>query len=83
VLTSLKKRASSKLQKETPTSLKSQKIHQMARVRSTVRVTREGEETEATGTAPIFEVMKQLGLVVTKGKTDEGTAVAEAEQTVV
>jgi hypothetical protein len=55
----------------------------MARVCSTVRVTREGEETEATGTAPIFEVMKQLGLVVTEGKTDEGTAVAEAEQTVV
>jgi hypothetical protein len=30
----------------------------MARVRSTVRVTREGEETEATETAPISEVMR-------------------------
>jgi hypothetical protein len=51
----------------------------MARVRSTARVTREGEDTEATGTTPISEVMKQSGLVVTEGKTDEGTAVAEAE----
>jgi hypothetical protein len=45
-------------------------------------VTRE-EETEATKTAPISEVMKQSGLVVTEGKTDEGTAVAEAEKTIV
>ena len=54
----------------------------MSRVRSTARVTREGEETEVTETAPISEVMKQLGLVVTEGATDEGTPVAEAEQTV-
>jgi hypothetical protein len=59
--------------------LKPQKIHQMARVRSTARVTREGEETETT---PISEVMKQSGLVVTEGTTDEGTPIAEAEQTV-
>ena len=44
----------------------------MARVRSTARVTREGEETEATETAPISEVMRQSGLVVTEGTTDEG-----------
>jgi hypothetical protein len=55
----------------------------MARVHSTARVAREGEETEATETAPISEVMKQPGLVVTEGKTDEGTAIAEAEQPVV
>jgi hypothetical protein len=52
----------------------------MARVRSTARVTREGEETEATETAPIFEVMRQSGLVVTRGTVDEGTSGAEAEQ---
>jgi hypothetical protein len=52
----------------------------MARVRSTARVTREGEETEATKTAPIFEVMRQSGLVVTRGTVDEGTSGAEAEQ---
>jgi hypothetical protein len=46
-------------------------------------VTHEGEETEATETAPISEVMKQSGLVVTERKTDEGTTVAEAEHTVV
>jgi hypothetical protein len=54
----------------------------MARVRSTARVTHEGEETEAIETAPISEVMKPSGLVVTERKTDEGTSVAEAKQTV-
>jgi hypothetical protein len=58
-----------------------QKIHhQMARVRSTARVTREGEEAEATETALISEVMRQSGLVVTEGAVDEGTSGAEAEQ---
>ena len=51
----------------------------MARVRSTARVTRDGEETEAIETAPISEVMKQSGLVVTEGATDEGASAAEAE----
>jgi hypothetical protein len=51
----------------------------MARVRSTARVSREGDEIEATETAPISEVMKRSGLVA----TDEGTSNAEAEQTVV
>jgi hypothetical protein len=54
----------------------------MARVRLTARVTREGEETEVTETTPVSEVMKQSGLVVTEGTTDEGTPIAEAEQTV-
>jgi hypothetical protein len=52
----------------------------MARVRSTARVTHDGEEAEATETVPISEVMKQSGLVVTEGATDEGAPVAEAEQ---
>jgi hypothetical protein len=54
----------------------------MVRVRSTARVTREGEETEATETALIFEVIRQSGFVVTEGTTDEGAPVAEAEQTI-
>jgi hypothetical protein len=52
----------------------------MARVRSTARVTREGEETEATETAPISKVMRQSVLVVTEGAIDEGPPAAEAEQ---
>jgi hypothetical protein len=51
----------------------------MARVRSTARVSREGDETEAVETAPISEVMKRSGLVV----ADEGASNAEAEQTLV
>jgi hypothetical protein len=54
----------------------------MARVRSTARVTREGEETEATETAPISEVMRQSGLVVIEEATDEGAPATEAEHTV-
>jgi hypothetical protein len=62
--------------------IKTQEIQdQMARVRSTARVTRDGEETEATKTAPISEVMRQSGLVVTEGASDEGAPTAEAEQT--
>jgi hypothetical protein len=52
----------------------------MARVRSTARVTREGEEAEATETAPISEVMRQSGLVVTEEVIDEGAPATEAEQ---
>jgi hypothetical protein len=52
----------------------------MARVRSTARVTHDGEETEATETAPISEVMKQSRLVVTEGATNEGAPAAKAEQ---
>jgi hypothetical protein len=43
-------------------------------------VTREGEEVEATETAPISEVMRRSGLVVTEGAIDEGAPTAEAEQ---
>jgi hypothetical protein len=52
----------------------------MARVRSTARVTREGEETKATETAPISKVMRQSGLVVTEGAIEEGAPAVEAEQ---
>jgi hypothetical protein len=54
----------------------------MARVHSTARVSHEGEETEVAETAPISEVMKQSGLVVIEGATDEGAPAAEAEHTV-
>jgi hypothetical protein len=52
----------------------------MTRVRSTARITRDGEEAEATETAPISEVMRQSGLVVTVGASDEGAPAAKAEQ---
>jgi hypothetical protein len=52
----------------------------MARVRSTARVTRDGEEAEATETALISEVMRQSGLVVTEGANEEGAPVVETEQ---
>jgi hypothetical protein len=52
----------------------------MARVRSTTRVTRDGEEGEATETAPISEVMKQSGLLVIEGTVDEDVHTAEAEE---
>jgi hypothetical protein len=54
----------------------------MARVRSTARVTREGKEAQATETAPISEVIKQSGLVVTEGAFEEGAPTAETEQDV-
>jgi hypothetical protein len=61
--------------------VKTQEIqHQMVRVRSTARVTRDGEETEAAETAPISEVMRQSGLVVPEGASDEGAPAAEAEE---
>jgi hypothetical protein len=52
----------------------------MARVRSTARVTHDGEETKATETNPISEVMGQSGLVVTEGAPDEGAPATKAEQ---
>jgi hypothetical protein len=60
--------------------VKTAKIHEMARVRSTARVTHEAEETEATETAPISEFMRQSGLVVTEGNNDEDTPTVKAEQ---
>jgi hypothetical protein len=52
----------------------------MARVRSTARVTCDGEEAEAAETAPISEVMKRSGLVAPEDVSDEGAPAAEAEQ---
>jgi hypothetical protein len=52
----------------------------MARVRSIARITRDGEEAEDAETAPISEVMRQSGLVVTEGASNEGAPAAEAEQ---
>jgi hypothetical protein len=52
----------------------------MARVRSTARVAHDGEETEAAETAPISEVMRQSGLVMTEGAFDEGAPDTEAEK---
>jgi hypothetical protein len=52
----------------------------MVRVRSTARVTYEGEETETTETALISEVMRQSRLVVTEGAIDKGAPAAKAEQ---
>jgi hypothetical protein len=52
----------------------------MARVCSTARVTREGEEAKATETAPISEVMRHSGLVVTEGVIDKAAPTAEAKQ---
>jgi hypothetical protein len=52
----------------------------MARVRSTARVSREGDKAEVTETAPISEVMRQSGLVVREEPVAEGTSTAEAEQ---
>jgi hypothetical protein len=47
----------------------------MARIRSTARVDREGDEAEAVETVPISEAMKRSGLV-----TPEDAPAAEAEQ---
>jgi hypothetical protein len=52
----------------------------MARVHSTARVTRDGEEVEAAETAPISKVMKRSGLVVPEDVSDEGAPATEAEQ---
>jgi hypothetical protein len=52
----------------------------MAKVRSTARVSHEGEETEIIEKAPISEVMKRSGLVVSEEVAAEGVSYAEAEQ---
>jgi hypothetical protein len=52
-------------------------LHQMARVRSTARVTRDGEEAETAETTPISEVMKRSGLKVPEDVFDKGAAEAE------
>jgi hypothetical protein len=55
----------------------------MARVRSTARVSHEGEETKIVETTPISEVMKRSGLVVSEEVAAEGASNVEAEQIVV
>jgi hypothetical protein len=54
----------------------------MARVRSTARVSREGDKTEMTETTPISEMMRRSGLVVREGVIAEGTSTAKVEQVV-
>jgi hypothetical protein len=54
----------------------------MVRVHSTARVTHDGEEAEATETAPISKVMRQSRLVVIEGAIEEGAPVVETEQDV-
>jgi hypothetical protein len=51
----------------------------MARVRSTARVTRDGEEAETTETPLISEVMKQSGMVVIEVAAEEGAPATEAD----
>jgi hypothetical protein len=53
-------------------------INEMARVRSTARVSREGDETETTETAPISEMMRRSKLVVQEETIAEGTSNVEA-----
>jgi hypothetical protein len=53
----------------------------MARLRSTARVSREGDKTEVTEIAPISEVMRRSGLVVPEEATTEGATI-ETKQTV-
>ena len=54
----------------------------MARVCSTARVEREGDETEASETVPISEAMQRSGLVTSEEvpNDDAEQAIAEAEE---
>jgi hypothetical protein len=54
----------------------------IARLRSTARVTREGDEAGTTETAPISEVMRHSRLVMQEETIAKGVADVEAEQTV-
>jgi hypothetical protein len=53
----------------------------MARVRSTARVTHDGEEAEGAETAPISEVMKRSGLVASEDAPAAETEQADVEET--
>jgi hypothetical protein len=53
----------------------------MARVRSTARVTRDGEEAEGAETAPISKVMKRLGLVASEEAPATEAEQADVEET--
>jgi hypothetical protein len=52
----------------------------MARVRSTARVTRDGEESEGAETAPISKVMKRSGLVVSEDAPTTEVEQVDAEE---
>jgi hypothetical protein len=52
----------------------------MARVRSTARVTRDGEEAKGVETAPISKVMQRSGLVVSGDAPAAETEQADAEE---
>jgi hypothetical protein len=54
--------------------------HQMARVRSIARVTRNGEEAEGAETAPISEVMERSGLIVSEDAPAAEVEQADAEE---
>jgi hypothetical protein len=53
----------------------------MARVRSTARVDREGDETEAVEAVPISEAMKRSGLVTSEDVPAAGAEQVEVEET--
>jgi hypothetical protein len=53
----------------------------MARVRSTARVSRDGEEVEDTETAPISKVMRHSGLVASEEAPTAETEQADVEET--
>jgi hypothetical protein len=70
-------------------SIKASQVHSlMARVRSTARVEREGNDTGASETVPISEAMQRSGLVVPEEIPSEDAeqakqAVAEVEEEVI
>jgi hypothetical protein len=53
----------------------------MVRVRSTSKVTRDGEEVEGAETAPISKVMKRSGLVVSEDAPAVETEQDDVEET--
>jgi hypothetical protein len=72
----VKQKSFDKVKKKFQLHSKNKKFnHQMARVRSTSRVTRDGEEAEGVETTPISKVMQRSGLVAS-----EDAPAAEAEQ---
>jgi hypothetical protein len=84
LFTLLKLRSKKKLRqdKEKFSTSKNKKFnHQMARVRSTARVTHDGEEAEGAETAPISEVMKRSGLVASEDAPAAETEQDDAEET--
>jgi hypothetical protein len=80
-LLKLRNRKELRQNKEKFSTLKNKKFnHQMARVRSTARVTRDGEEAEGAETAPISEVMKRSGLVASEDAPAVETEQADVEE---